>query len=123
MVPISLPLLFLLFNFQNAAFGFTVLAPSASNRCDVSILVALSMASTDDESEQRQATSSDEYDDWYADFNPEIYGDYAEGSYDADYDMTPRRDNRRGGGGRGGNGRSGHDYQRDIEADNSHVDL
>ena len=120
---ISLPLLYLLFNVQEVAFGFTVLAPSASNRCDVSLLVAVSMASTDGELEQQQEKSSDEYDDWYADFNPAIYGDYAEGSYEADYDMTPRRGNRRGGGGRGGNGRFGHDYQRDIEADNSHVDL
>ena len=120
---ISIPFLALLLGGQSLILGFVVTAPIPKHRND-GRRMKLQMSSSE------ETATTDEYDEWYADFNPEIYGDYSDGSNsDADYDMTPRGGNRRGGGRggsfgrRGSGGRSGHDYTRDTDADNSQVDL
>lgn len=53
---------------------------------------------------------TDDYDEWYADFDPSQFDE-----------PDPPKQQFRGGGGGGGGG--GHDYTRDIDADNSNVDL
>jgi len=90
-------------------------------------------------SSSSSSNDGDDYDDWYADFDPSVYEPYNNNNNNNDDSFASSSYDgrggygRRGGGGGGGYGRSrdggrrrqgngGHDYTRDLDADNSNVD-
>lgn len=140
----------------SSSFSRRVLSSSSStsfSRGPRSFLVSSNAINGDsaDSVDEAPATKGDEYDDWYADFDPSVYDTYSGmGSSDSNDDNNTSDSFGGGGGrsygggrGRGGGGRGGgrgggyggggrsrqqdqrsvqHDYERDTSRDASNID-